>query len=125
MHGRGCSLPVMSATPDALDITIEDTEAGHLVRVSGELDLATAPQLSAVLLDAAGQSTLPVVLDLAGVTFIDSSALRTLVLAGRELADAGRKLQIGARSERVTKVLEMTQLDQYTEAFQVLPDELA
>ena len=125
MHRRGGSLPVMSATPDALDITIEDTEAGHLVRVSGELDLATAPQLSAVLLDAAGQSTLPVVLDLAGVTFIDSSALRTLVLAGRELADAGRKLQIGARSERVTKVLEMTQLDQYTEAFQVLPDELA
>jgi len=78
-----------------------------------------------VLLDAAGQSTLPVVLDLAEVTFIDSSALRTLVLSGRELADAGRKLQIGARSDRVTKVLEMTQLDQYTEAFQVLPDELA
>ncbi len=122
---RSGSLPRMSATPDALDITIEDTEAGHVVRVSGELDLATAPQLSTVLLDAAGQSTLPVVLDLAGVTFIDSSALRTLVLAGRELADAGRKLQIGPRSDRVSKVLEMTQLDQYTEAFQVLPDELA
>lgn len=119
------SLPSMSATPEALDITIEDTEAGHVVRVCGELDLATAPQLAAVLLDAAGQSTLPVVLDMAGVTFIDSSALRTLVLTGRELADAGRKLQIGPRSDRVAKVLEMTQLDQYTEAFQVLPDELA
>jgi anti-anti-sigma factor len=112
----------MSDSPDALEITIEDTEVGHVVHVRGELDLATAPQLAAVLADATGQSTLPVVLDLSGVTFIDSSALRTLVLSGRELNGAGRKLQIGARSERVAKVLEITQLDQYTEAFQVLPD---
>ena len=112
----------MSDSADALDISIEDTEVGHVVHVRGELDLATAPGLAAVLADAVGQSTLPVVLDLAEVTFIDSSALRTLVLAGRELNDAGRKLQIGARSERVAKVLEITQLDQYTEAFQVLPD---
>lgn len=112
----------MSDSPDALDIRIEDTEVGHVVHVRGELDLATAPQLAAVLADSAGRSTLPVVLDLGEVTFIDSSALRTLVLAGRELSVAGRKLQIGARSERVAKVLEITQLDQYTEAFQVLPD---
>ena len=112
----------MSDSADALDISIEDTEVGHVVHVRGELDLATAPGLAAVLADAVGQSTLPVVLDLAEVTFIDSSALRTLVLSGRELNDAGRKLQIGTRSERVAKVLEITQLDQYTEAFQVLPD---
>ena len=112
----------MSSTPEALDITIEDTEAGHVIRVRGELDLATAPQLAAVLSEAAGQSTVPVVLDLGEVTFIDSSALRTLVLSGRELTGSGRKLQIGARSDRVAKVLEITQLDQYTEAFQVLPD---
>ena len=112
----------MSAAPDGLEITIDDTEAGHLIRVRGELDLASAPQLSAVLTETAGLSTVPVVLDLADVTFIDSSALRSLVLAGRALSDAGRKLQIGPRSEMVSRVLEMTQLDQHTEAFQVLPE---
>lgn len=110
-----------SSTPEDLDLSVEDTEQGHLVRVRGELDLASAPALSEALqTGVAGEGT--VVLDLAGVTFIDSSALRALVLAGRELADSGRALQIGPRSEMVARVLSMTSLDQHTEAFQVLPE---
>jgi anti-sigma B factor antagonist len=111
-----------AAGPPAFRLETEQRDGVRVLAPEGELDLATAPQLAAVLSDAVGQSTLPVVLDLGKVTFIDSSALRTLVLCGRELADSGRKLQIGARSDRVAKVLEITQLDQYTEAFQVLPD---
>lgn len=114
--------PVGGAPSDGLTITIEDTELGHVIKVGGELDLASAPELSKVLAEPAGQSTVPVVLDMQDVTFIDSSALRALLLAGRQLADAGRKLQIGPRSDVVTRVLEVTQLDQQTEAFQVLPD---
>ncbi|HEX4867148.1 MAG TPA: STAS domain-containing protein [Acidimicrobiales bacterium] len=112
----------MTQAGDGLSITIDDTEAGHVIKVAGELDLASAPELSSVLAEPAGASTLPVVLDLSGVTFIDSSALRALLLAGRQLANAGRKLQIGPRSDVVSRVLEVTQLDQQTEAFQVLPD---
>lgn len=112
----------MSSSAEDLDLEIEDTEAGHVIRVRGELDLASAPQLSAALEAAGGGPSAPVVLDLAEVTFIDSSALRALVLAGRSLADSGRELQIGPRSEMVTRVLTMTRLDQHTEAFKVLPD---
>jgi len=112
----------MTQPGDGLSIEIDDTEAGHVIKVGGELDLASAPELSKALTEPAGQSTLPVVLDLSGVSFIDSSALRALLLAGRQLADAGRKLQIGPRSDVVSRVLEVTQLDQQTEAFQVLPD---
>lgn len=112
----------MSASQDGLDITVEDTPTGQVIRVRGELDLASAPQLAAALADSTGGSSDPVTLDLAGVTFIDSSALRTLVLAGRDLSEAGRTLQIGPRSDMVTRVLEMTHLDQHTEAFQVLPE---
>jgi len=111
----------MSSAED-LGVEVEDTEAGHVIRVRGELDLASAPQLSAALEAAGGASSSPVVLDLAEVTFIDSSALRALVLAGRSLADSGRTLQIGPRSEMVNRVLTMTSLDQHTDAFQVLPD---
>jgi anti-sigma B factor antagonist len=112
----------MSAAPDGLEITIEDTADGHVIKVGGELDLASAPELSKVLAEPAGQPSSPVVLDLSAVTFIDSSALRALVVAGRELGATGRRLQIGPRSEMVSRVLEVTQLDQQTEAFQVLPD---
>lgn len=111
----------MSSSAEDLDLKVEDTDSARVVRVSGELDLASAPQLSAVLAEAAAGADLPVLLDLAEVTFIDSSALRALVIAGRELAAAGRVLQIGPRSEMVTRVLSMTSLDQHTDAFQVLP----
>lgn len=111
-----------SSSPDDLDLKVEDTEAGQVIHVRGELDLASAPQLSAALSEAASQGTVPVILDLSAVTFIDSSALRALVLAGRELSENGRQLQIGPRSEMVTRVLTMTSLDQHTDAFQVLPD---
>jgi anti-sigma B factor antagonist len=111
-----------SSTPEDLDLSVEDTPEGHLITVRGELDLASAPALAEALQRTAGEGTQPVTLDLAGVTFIDSSALRALVLAGRELADGGRTLQIGPRSEMVARVLSMTSLDQHTEAFQVLPE---
>lgn len=112
----------MTQAGDGLTISTEDTAAGHVVKVAGELDLASAPQLSDALADPGGERTQPVVLDLSAVSFIDSSALRALLLAGRQLADAGRTLQIGPRSEAVSRVLEVTQLDQQTEAFTVLPD---
>ncbi len=112
----------MSTAPDGLDITIEESDAGHVLHVRGELDLASAPQLTAALSDTATSSDVPVVLDLSEVSFIDSSALRALVLAGRELMSAGRQLQIGPRSDMVARVLQMTHLDQQTEAFQVLPE---
>lgn len=112
----------MTQAADGLTITTEDTETGHVIKVGGELDLASAPQLSDCLADPGGDPAQPVVLDLSSVSFIDSSALRALLLAGRQLSDAGRTLQIGPRSDVVARVFEVTQLDQQTEAFTVLPD---
>jgi anti-sigma B factor antagonist len=92
------------------------------VTVRGDLDMSTTPQLTDALSAAADQPVREVTLDLAGVTFIDSSALRVLVLTGRSLADQGRTLQIGPRSERVARILTMTNLEAGSDAFQVLPD---
>jgi anti-sigma B factor antagonist len=111
-----------SSNPEDLGLKVEDTEAGHIVHVRGELDLASAPLLSEALARTTADGVRPVILDLSEVTFIDSSALRALVLAGRELSGRGRVLQIGPRSAMVTRVLSMTSLDQHTDAFQVLPD---
>jgi anti-anti-sigma factor len=102
-----------------------DTELGDEVlevRVRGELDMSTAAQLSEALGRAASQPVKQVTLDLSGVTFIDSSALRILVLSGRSLAEAGRTLQIGPRSDLVARILAMTSLDAGGDAFTVLPE---
>ena len=111
----------MSSAPQGLAIDTQDHGEELVVRVAGELDLSTSPQLSAALTEAASGTATSVTLDLEGVTFIDSSALRVLVLSGRALSQDGCELRIGARSDMVTRVLAMTNLDEGGDAFVVLP----
>ena len=50
-----------------------------LIAVSGEIDVATAPQLRECLHRVVAQGEATVILDLLGVTFLDSTALGVLV----------------------------------------------
>jgi anti-anti-sigma factor len=112
----------MTTAPKGLTIDNGVDGAVRTVTVRGELDLSTSPDLAAVLDQAAEGGVTSVILDLHAVGFIDSSALRALVVAGRALAAGGCQLQIGPRSEMVARVLSMTSLDQGNDAFQVLPE---
>jgi len=61
-----------------------------VVRVSGDLDLASVPQLRACLAEQLGQGHARLVLDLSRVTFCDSTALGVFVGAHRRAtADGG------------------------------------
>lgn len=106
-------------------LAIESDRQGDVLHlhVRGELDMSTTPQLTAAVDAAADEPVKTVVLDLRGVTFIDSSGLRVLVLSGRNLAASDRVLQVGPRSEMVTRVLDMTNLSQGSDAFEVLPED--
>src|SRR5690606_27546264 len=75
----------MTSNSDDPQITTEATDTGRVIKVVGELDLASAPTLADHITTTPtdGES---VTLDLSGVSFIDSSALRALVVAGRELS---------------------------------------
>jgi anti-sigma B factor antagonist len=108
--------------PSPQGFTVEiDEPAGDevLIRVKGELDMAAAPELTGAIVGSQGGTC--ITLDLTGVTFLDSSAIGALVASGREVADAGRRLQIGPRSDIVSRVLEITGLAENSEAFDVLP----
>jgi anti-sigma B factor antagonist len=85
-------------------------EGGHLIAITGELDLAATPELSTVMLIAAGSPGALVVLDLASVEFVDSTALGTLLKAANEIESAGKKLRIVCGSGPVRRLLEMTNL---------------
>jgi anti-sigma B factor antagonist len=93
-------------------------EAGHLIAIRGELDIAAAPELSTVLLIAMESPGSTVVLDLADVAFIDSTALGTLLNAGGEIESAGKTLRIVCADGPVRRLLEMTNL---TNRFQLSP----
>jgi anti-anti-sigma factor len=96
----------------------DPVEAGHLIAVTGDLDMAATPELSTVMLMAARSPGSLVVLDLAGVQFIDSTALGTLLKAGGEVESAGKRLRVVCADGPVRRLLEMTNL---TNRFQLCP----
>jgi anti-anti-sigma factor len=78
------------------------------------VDLDVAPHLLEAILIAseAGRPGDRVVVDVRGVTFIDSSGLATLVDAHRRITAAEQLLVLGNVPERVHRVVTLTGLDQ-------------
>lgn len=76
------------------------------VIVSGELDICTGPALQRVLADVLKREPKRLILDLAGVTFIDCASARMLLAASRALP-AGRKAVIRRPSPAVERLLRL------------------
>src|SRR5262249_22906121 len=90
------------------------TERGGcvVVTVDGELDLSTADQLHETLASAIADGTGPIVLDLDALRFCDSAGLAVLVKTHNLLVGEGRRLVIASPSTVVSRVLELSGLDQ-------------
>lgn len=89
------------------------TDHTGVVRVSaaGELDMATADDLSRALHDAIGHSaTTTVVVDFAQVSFCDSSGIEVLDSAYGNAAARGISLHVTNLQSGVRRVLELTGL---------------
>jgi anti-sigma B factor antagonist len=86
-----------------LDLSI-DTD-GALV-LQGEIDSYTAPDLA----DRLGADPPVEVVDVAGVTFIDSSGLRAIVEAHQARTSAGSRLVLRSPSAAVQRLLEISGL---------------
>ena len=107
-------------TPPGFAVEVTSLADATVVQVRGELDMSTAPDLALAIADAAPAGA-TVRLDLSEVGFLDSSAIGSLVTAGRARNEAGGRLQIGPRSDIVERVFEITGLSQATDAFEILP----
>jgi len=102
---------VLTTTVDAATRTID---------VAGELDLSTVALLDAELEQSL--SAKRVVIVLTGCTFIDSSALRSLVRAQRSVRESGGELALVAPSQPARRVLEVASLDRVMPVFDSLAE---
>jgi anti-sigma B factor antagonist len=80
--------------------------------VSGELDQSTAPELRAVLDTSLENPTEPVLVDLSGCEFIDSTGLSLLVEAKRRLEEQQKRFGVCCPDADVRRLLELTGIDQ-------------
>ena len=89
------------------------------VRVTGEIDVATSPDLRQALLDPSLDPSATLVVDMLTVTFLDSTGLGALVEGHNRFQDAGGTLQLVIANPHVLRVLQVTALDQ---TFSIFPN---
>ena len=85
-----------------------ETDDGALLTVRGELDIATAPQLRAVIGDLMGQGYRHVEVDLDNCSFIDSSGMGALLWASHRLHAAGGELVASHAHGATMRALEIS-----------------
>jgi anti-anti-sigma factor len=95
-------------TAEPLHIGIVVSGGAMVVTITGELDLAVAEMARARVWEAWEAHQRPMVLDLNGVTFIDSAGLRSLLKVVQELTAEGAAPTFAAVSHPVQRVLELS-----------------
>lgn len=98
------------ALPPVFEMDVTASGGNSMVTLSGELDGAAAQQLEPL---SPGLSTnVRVLVDVGGLTFIDSMGLRVLVDWHQRISAAGGDLEIRAPSASLRRLLAVTSLDQ-------------
>jgi anti-sigma B factor antagonist len=97
----------LPAVPPEFSFTVRDLPGVHIVALTGELDMDTAQGLSEELTAIAGST---VVVDLADLTFMDSSGISAVVTARNRIGQAGDELVVSRPQRTVRRVLEITGL---------------
>lgn len=95
-----------------LDMTIEPfSEDGLLVKLHGELDLHLAYAFDARLRRAEESDPKIEVIDLRGLSFLDSAGLSRIVAAHRRARRAKRRFVLVRPGDTVSRVLALTAMD--------------
>lgn len=107
-----------------LSMALSSTGTQSVLAVRGEVDLHSAPQLQDRLLQVIDKPFVgrrSVVVDLTGVSFLDSTGLGVLVTARNEAERAGTALGLVCTSDRMLKLFRITGLDGVFEIYPSLP----
>jgi anti-sigma B factor antagonist len=99
---------------DAGNLLIGVSSEGERVvlRLDGELDLASVPTLEHAVEDAPLDAT-ELVLDLRGLEFIDSTGLRAILLQDKRSTERGQTFALVRGPEQVQRLMNMTHVDEH------------
>jgi anti-anti-sigma factor len=101
----------MPGRPLHFSVVTEIIGDDRRVRPNGELDIASRGELDLALTAAEAGGVGDVVLDLRGVSFMDSTGVHAAVEADRRCRAVGKSLRVVPGSERVQRVFRLTGTD--------------
>jgi anti-anti-sigma factor len=95
-----------------------DREAGfHVLRVLGEVDIATIDQLEESI-EALEPQGLALIVDLTATDFMDSSGLRMLLATKGKFEAAGRGFKVAVAGGPIARLLDVTGLLEHLEVYE-------
>jgi anti-anti-sigma factor len=101
------------------------TDEVAVVKLAGEVDMETGPAFEEAVLRAIEGGGRHVIVDLASVTFIDSTALNILIRGRRQLEQTGGSLAVVCGPGSPRRVMEITGLLTVIPAYSALDEALA
>ncbi len=93
-----------------LGLTAGERDGVTVLVATGELDLGSAPRVRELAIRHLLQGDRSLVIDLAGVDFIDSTGLGTLVAILKRARSLGAELHLVVPNERIRHIFELTGL---------------
>jgi anti-sigma B factor antagonist len=112
----------------AIEFEIQDhavDDDAHVVAVTGEIDLFTAPEFKQRVTAPIEAGRTRVVVDLTRTTFIDSSSLGVLIGAHRRLKRNNGSLAVVCDNQAIVKTFRITGLDSVFSLVPTLDEALA
>ena len=101
-----------------MELSIVEEGDIAVVTLKGDLDLEHSSRMRQNLLDILGKAR-AVIVDLAGVTMIDSSGIASLLEGFKEARKKGKDFVLAAPGDPVIRVLKLARLDK---VFQIADD---
>ncbi len=112
-------------TGDDFEIAVDRRSGVDVVRASGELDIATASRLRSIVLDPSLCTQPGLVVDLTGVSFLDSTGIGVLVAAWRHSAAGAKRFGLACAEGQVMRVLKLVGLHELIDVWPTADDAVA
>lgn len=90
--------------------------------VDGEININSSPDIKKAFDRLIAKKTPKIIINLAKVTYVDSSGLATLVEILKNMRSYGGKLRLTNMSAKIKSLFEITKLEKL---FEIMPDEAA
>jgi anti-sigma B factor antagonist len=102
------------------EATEEVVRGAWVITIVGELDIATSPRVRELLSDAARDEDRPLVIDLTGCEFVDSTGLATLLHGAKPAQNGESNVALVCVGGEVRKLLELTAIDRTIPVYETL-----
>lgn len=97
--------------PELVIETSELSDSWTAMTVEGEIDLATADDLGAAIEAVRDTASGNLVVDLNKASFMDSTGLKTIVMASRSFADEDRELVLAVEGGPISRLIDLSGVD--------------